>query len=109
MNMSRTVKELNSKQWIYGYTDVWWYNISSPSKLSDQDCIHLNLWDSKNQKLVKKAVLNLKDKWLSRIRQASTHFYRGTEICKVHIQRRHGTNQFIIYFGRKEDGVYSLP
>lgn len=75
--MSGTVKELNSKQWISGNTDVWWYNISSPSKLSNKDRIQLNLWDSMNRKLVKSVVLDLKDDRLSRIRQPSTHFYRG--------------------------------
>jgi len=103
------MKELNSKQWTSGNIDIWWYNISSPSKLSNRDQIHLNLWDSKNQKLVKETVLNLEENWLSRIKRASTHFCRGIEICKVHIQRRHGTNQFIIYFGRKESGKYPLP
>ncbi len=107
--MSKNTKELKSKQYTHGNIDYWWFNISSPSKLSSQDVIQLNLWDTMNQTLVKKAVLVLEENWLSRIKQASTHFYRRTEICKVHIQRRHGTNKFIIYFGRKEDGIYQLP
>ena len=107
--MRKRARELNSKQYGSGHLDLWWFNISSPSKLTSQDVIHLSLWDHANQNLVKESVLDLRKNWLSRIRQASTHFYLQTEICKVHIQRRLGTNQFVIYFGKKEDGVYSLP
>jgi hypothetical protein len=107
--MSKITKELNSKQWTSGNMDVWWYNISSPSKLKKQDIIRLNLWDAVNQELVKEVILDLEKNWLQRIRQASTHFFKGREICKIHIEKRHGTNQFFIYFGRKDDGIYPLP
>ena len=103
------MRELNSKQHTSGNKDYWWYNICSPVNLTSRDRIILNLWDSMNRNLVKQVTLNLgQDHWLKRIQSASTHYYRGTEICKIHIQRDHRTNEFIIYFGRKEEGNYPI-
>ena len=103
------MKELNSKQETHGNKDSWWYNICSPKNLTSKDIIILNLWNTMNKKLVKQVTLNLgKSNWLKRILKGSTHYSKGTEICKVHIQRDHRTNQFIIYFGHKEDGVYLI-
>jgi len=107
--MSKVTKVLNSKRTVSGNIDVWWYNISSPSKLTPNDVIQFNLWDVENRNLIKRAIIDLSENWLSRIRRASTHFYKGIEICKVHIQRMHGSKGFLIYFGRKEDGTYLLP
>jgi len=89
--------------------DTWWYHISSPDRLTSQDVIQINLWDTMNHSLVKKVVLNLRENWLTRMKNASTHVYLRRDILKIHINRKHGTNEFIIYFGRKEDGVYPLP
>jgi len=102
------MRELNSKQYVYGNKDYWWYNITNPSKLDFNEVIVLNLKDTVNQNLVKKVTMAMNKNWLSRINKASTHFNRGTEICKIHIQRNHRTGEFIIYFGRMEDGIYQL-
>ena len=107
--MRKTIRELNCKQWRSGNMDYWWYNISSPSKLNSQDRIRLNLWNPENRELIKRVVLDLKKNWLSRIQKASKHIYRDLEICKVYIRRKHGSNEFFIYFGRLEDGIYPLP
>lgn len=102
------MRELNSKQYVYGNKDYWWYNITSPSNLDPTEVVVLNLWDTENRNLVKRVVMAMNENWLLRINKASTHFNRGTEICKIHIQRHHITGKFIIYFGRIEDGTYSL-
>jgi len=98
-NSMTSMRELNSKKYTAGNKDYWWYNICSPGKLTSGDLIVLNLWDSINRDLIKKVTLDLGiNNWLDRIRRASTHVYKGLEICKIHIQRNHRTNVFIIYF-----------
>jgi len=101
--------ELNSKQYVFGNRDLWWYNISTPAKLTHNDVIILNLYDTNNRILIRKVILNLnQNNWLHRIKKSSTHNYRGTEICKIHIKREHGTNQFKIWFGNVDDGLYPV-
>jgi len=103
------MRELNSKQYTSGNKDYWWYNICSPNNLSSRDIILLNLWDAMNQNIIKQVTLDLgQNDWLRRIQLASTHYYRGTEICKIHIQRDHIINNFIIYFGLKKEGTYPI-
>lgn len=103
------MRELNSKQYTSGNKDIWWYNICSPFNLTSRDVILLNLWDAVNQKLIKQVTLNLgQNDWLKRIQSASTHYYRGTEICKIHIQRDHRSKEDIIYFGLKIEGAYPI-
>lgn len=103
------MRELNSKQYTSGNKDIWWYNISNPEELTSRDIIVFNLWDTINQNRVRQVTLDLgKDDWLKRIKSASIHYYEEREICKVHIQRDHKTSKFIVYFGRKEDGIYQI-
>jgi hypothetical protein len=91
-----------------GNYDRWWYNISYPHKLYIGNSLEFNLWDSTNKRLVKKAIIKINESWLNRIINASTHFYNEREICKVHILRKHSSKEFIMYFGRKKDGVYII-
>ncbi|MFX1294274.1 MAG: hypothetical protein ACFFD2_05375 [Promethearchaeota archaeon] len=103
-----SIRELNSKQHHSVNKDIWWYHISSPSNLNLNDIIVLNLYDTEHIHLLKKFEISLNEIWLNRILRASTHFQDDIEICKIHIQKNHGENKYLIYFGRKEDGVYYL-
>lgn len=100
---------LNSKNYTSGNKDTWWYNISSPRKLTAQDSIVLNLWDTENKNIMREVTLDLgSNNWLKRIQTASTHYYEEREICKIHIHRNQITGKYILYFGRKENGIYPI-
>ena len=73
---------LNSKLYVSGNYDIWWYNLSNPSKILFGDEIILNLWDEKNANLIKQINIQVDKNWLKRIRLGSTHIYKKREICK---------------------------
>jgi len=102
------MRELNSKQHVYGNLDYWWYNISSPSNLTPNDVIILNLWDTDKRNLIRKVILEMNKNWLSCIRNASFLYSGEVERCIIHIKRDHHTGNFTRYFGRIKDGVYSI-
>ena len=99
---------LNSKLYVSGNYDIWWYNLSNPSKILFGDEIILNLWDEKNANLIKQINIQVDKNWLKRIRLGSTHIYKKREICKIHVQRNHHSKDFTLYFGKKTDGVYKI-
>jgi len=100
---------LNSKLHISGNLDTWWYNLSNPSGIQIGDKISLNLWDQNNRALVKRIDIQVDSDWMRKIRSASKHIYRNRELCKIHVQRSHKTDKFVLYFGRKTDGAYHIP
>ena len=104
------IRVLSSKNYPTGNRDRWWYNLSSPDIwIRPEAQINLILYDEFNKTVIDTIRLQLdRNDWYNRIMQASRHLYKGTEIIKVHITKKHGSNQYNIYFGKTEDGVYSM-
>ena len=99
---------LNSKKFVSGNYDTWWYNLSNPSRIRIGEEIKLNLWDEKNVNLIKEINIQVNAEWLKRIQSGSTHTYKEKEICKIHTQRNHYSKEFTLYFGKKTDGIYKI-
>lgn len=101
---------LNSKNYPTRNRDVWWFNLFSPDKLiAQREKIQLNLRDENNSESFPSAFLDLnEEKDCERIKNASPQIYDGVKIVKVHVTREHRSNQYQIYFGKKENGVFPL-
>jgi hypothetical protein len=104
------IKVLNSKNYPAGNRDYWWYNLSSPDNWINHDTqINLILNDELNRKIIGTITLQLdRDDWYNRIMRASRHELGGRDIIKIHVIREHGSQQYRIYFGKTEDGVYPV-
>jgi hypothetical protein len=67
------------------------------------------LYDASNEIKIGTIILRLdKDDWFNRISQASRHTHGGREIIKIHIIKEYKNQQYYIYFGKMEDGVYPI-
>ncbi len=104
------IKTLSSKSYPAGNRDYWWYNLSNPDGWITLDSIiNLILYDASNEVRIGAVILRLdRGDWFNRIKQASRHIYRGREIIKVHLIKEYESQQYYIYFGKKEDGVYPV-
>jgi hypothetical protein len=104
------IKTLNSKNYPAGNRDYWWYNLSNPdSWITHGSVINLILYDASNEIKIATIILRLdKDDWFNRINHASRHIYGGREIIKIHIIKEYKNQQYYIYFGKIEDGVYPI-
>jgi putative heme iron utilization protein len=104
------IKVLSSKNYPAGNMNRWWYNLSSPNNWVEKDTkINLILNDEYNKTNIGTIILQLdRNSWYDRIMNASRHVYRGREIIKVHVIEEYGSQQYYIYFGRKENGFYPV-
>jgi hypothetical protein len=63
---------------------------------------------SDNEKVGKITLKLGENEWYHKIKEASRHDYKGTEITKVHVEKERGRSKYFIYFGKKKDGYYQV-
>jgi hypothetical protein len=104
------MKKLSSIKSSRGNKDYWWYDLSSPDDWITTDAsIIFILNNSSDLDRIGSILLRLSENdWLNRIKKASYHFKNGNKTIKVHITKEHSSQQYMIYFGRKDDGVYPV-
>jgi hypothetical protein len=101
------MKKLSSKQYSFGNKDYWWYNLSSPEKLIDTEPLVVLDLNDKNNDRIGSIPLHM-GKWATQIMSASYHFSGERKIVKIHVTRDIGSQEYIMWFGRKEDGLYRV-
>ncbi len=98
---------LSSKKYTSGTFESWWYNLSNLEDwLTPKSRIVLVVNDSNNSR-IGTIVLDMA-KWYDRIIHASYHKWRNRKIVKVHVTKKNGHPNYLIYFGKISDGTYPI-
>jgi len=103
-------RELNSKKHVSNNEEQWWYAITYPKRRTKKDTFVFNLWNEHRTNLLRQIVIDLsKNDWLKRIHKATNYYsVHGVERCMVSITKKMEENNYVIKFGRKSDGQYTI-
>jgi hypothetical protein len=104
------MKVLHSKCYSTKNYDTWWFVLSSLERWIDKEPqIDFVLNDQFNSRQIGTAHLWLDETgWYQRMMNSNKYHNHGLEILTVHIQQKHMTPNYHIYFGRKTQGTYPI-